>query len=79
MPRACFGLKTPARTPYVSASRLNSSETMKEKSLRLQELGADGLLLITPYYNKTNEEGMYRHFKTVLDTFLPRSSCCSKE
>lgn len=40
---------------------------MLEKSLRFQNLGADGLLLITPYYNKTNEEGMVRHFTTVAD------------
>ena len=40
---------------------------MLEKSLSYERLGADGLLLITPYYNKTNEEGMYLHFKTVAD------------
>ena len=40
---------------------------MLEKSLSFEKLGADGLLLITPYYNKTNEEGMYNHFKTVAD------------
>ena len=33
----------------------------------LQEAGVDGLLLITPYYNKSNEEGIYRHFSYVLD------------
>ena len=35
--------------------------------LGLVERGIDGLLLITPYYNKSNEEGIYRHFTTVMD------------
>ena len=37
------------------------------KAKSLQMIGCDGLLLITPYYNKSNEEGIYRHFTTVLD------------
>ncbi len=55
------------RIPVIAGSGSNSTETMLEKSLGFQKLGADGLLLITPYYNKSNEEGIYRHFKTVLD------------
>ncbi len=55
------------RIPVIAGSGSNCTATMLEKSLRYQELGADGLLVISPYYNKANEEGMYRHFATVAD------------
>ncbi len=55
------------RVPVIAGTGSNSTETMLEKSLRAEKLGADGLLLITPYYNKANAEGMYRHFVTVAD------------
>ena len=55
------------RVPVLAGSGSNCTETMVEKSLSFERLGVDGLLLITPYYNKTNEEGMYLHFKTVAD------------
>ena len=55
------------RIPVIVGSGSNSTQTMLEKSLEYQELGADGLLIITPYYNKSNEEGIYRHLKTVAD------------
>ena len=55
------------RVPVIAGSGSNCTQTMLEKSLRYQEFGVDGLLVITPYYNKANEEGMYQHFKTVLD------------
>lgn len=55
------------RIPVIAGSGSNSTQTMVEKSLSYQRLGADGLLLITPYYNKSNEEGIYRHFQAVLD------------
>ncbi|WP_410103181.1 dihydrodipicolinate synthase family protein, partial [Sutterella wadsworthensis] len=45
------------RIPVIAGSGSNSTQTMLEKSLSYERLGADGLLLITPYYNKTNEEG----------------------
>lgn len=63
-----FAVKRVAgRIPVIAGSGSNSTQTMLEKSLSFQKLGADGLLLITPYYNKSNEEGIYQHFKTVLD------------
>lgn len=45
----------------------NCTETSLAKSRTFRDLGADGLLLITPYYNKANQKGMYRHFATVAE------------
>ena len=55
------------RIPVIVGAGSNSTQTQLEKSRRYHDMGADGLLLITPYYNKTNDEGMYRHFATVAD------------
>ncbi|MEE0767968.1 MAG: 4-hydroxy-tetrahydrodipicolinate synthase [Christensenellales bacterium] len=55
------------RIPVIVGSGSNCTASMLEKSLRYQAMGAQGLLIIAPYYNKTNEEGMYRHFTTVVD------------
>ena len=48
------------RIPVIAGSGSNSTATMLDKSLSYQRLGADGLLTITPYYNKSNEEGIYQ-------------------
>lgn len=55
------------RIPVIVGSGSNCTASMLDKSLRYQAMGAQGLLIIAPYYNKTNEEGMYRHFATVVD------------
>lgn len=55
------------RLPVIAGTGSNDTRTMLEKSLRAEKLGADGLLLITPYYNKGNPEGIYRHFTAVAD------------
>lgn len=55
------------RIPVIAGSGSNCTASMLDKSLRYQAMGAQGLLIISPYYNKTNEEGMYRHFATVVD------------
>jgi len=55
------------RVPVIVGSGSNCTATMLEKSLQYQNMGADALLLISPYYNKANPEGMYRHFATVAD------------
>ncbi len=55
------------RVPVIVGSGSNSTATQKEMSLRYQDMGADALLLIAPYYNKSNPEGMYRHFLAAAD------------
>lgn len=45
----------------------NNTAVMKQKSLDYQAMGADGLLIISPYYNKANEEGLYHHFLETAD------------
>ncbi len=55
------------RVPVIVGAGSNSTATQIEKARRFQRLGADGLLLIAPYYNKANPEGMYRHFASTAD------------
>lgn len=55
------------RIPVIGGAGSNSTMESLNKSKSLQMIGCDGLLLITPYYNKSNEDGIYRHFTTVLD------------
>ena len=55
------------RVPVIAGAGSNSSEMQKHKSVLYSEMGADALLCISPYYVKTNEEGMYRHFMMSAD------------
>ena len=55
------------RVPVIVGAGSNCTQTALEKSLKYQNMGADALLLISPYYNKTNTQGMIRHFTTVAD------------
>ena len=55
------------RLPVIVGSGSNCTATQVEKSIQYQDMGADALLLIAPYYNKANPEGMYRHFATTAD------------
>ena len=55
------------RIPVIAGSGSNSSEMQKHKSEIYTQMGAAALLCISPYYVKTNEEGMYRHFMLSAD------------
>ncbi len=59
--------KAAGRVKIIAGSGSNSTETQLMKSRAYADMGVDALLCISPYYNKTNEEGMYRHFVTVAD------------
>lgn len=56
------------RIPVIVGSGSNDTATAVMKSRRYADMGADGLLVITPYYNKANAQGMIRHFEKVADS-----------
>ena len=51
----------------IAGAGSNCTATAVQMSKEAAEAGADGVLLVTPYYNKANDEGMIRHFTTVAD------------
>ena len=53
--------------PVFAGTGTNNTKTTIEESLAAQELGVDGLLVITPYYNRTTQEGALQHFTAVAD------------
>ena len=53
------------RVPVIAGSGSNSTDETIDLSNHAKKAGADGVLLITPYYNKPTQEGLYRHFKKV--------------
>ena len=59
--------KVAGRVPVIAGAGSNSTEETIMLTAHAKKVGADGALLITPYYNKPTQEGLYRHFKAVAD------------
>ncbi len=55
------------RVPVIAGTGSNSTEEAIYLTKHAKECGADGALLITPYYNKPTQEGLYRHFKVIAE------------
>ena len=55
------------RVPVVAGSGSNSTREAIELSQHAEEAGADAVLIVTPYYNKPTQEGLYQHFKAIND------------
>lgn len=56
------------RVPVVAGAGSNSTDETLELTKYAKKAGADGVLLITPYYNKPTQEGLYQHFKKVAES-----------
>lgn len=59
--------KAGGRVPVIAGTGSNDTEYAKWMSIEAEKAGADGLLLVTPYYNKTSQKGIVAHFVTVAD------------
>lgn len=55
------------RVPVIAGTGSNSTAEAIELSQHAEKAGASGLLIVTPYYNKPTQEGLYQHFKAIND------------
>lgn len=56
------------RVPVIAGTGSNCTETAVYLSQEAEKYGVDGLLLVSPYYNKATQNGLYAHFKRVADS-----------
>lgn len=55
------------RVPVIAGTGANSTSETLEITKHAKKAGADGALLVAPYYNKPTQEGLYRHYRTVAE------------
>jgi 4-hydroxy-tetrahydrodipicolinate synthase len=55
------------RLTVIAGTGSNDTAASVRRTRRARELGADGALVVVPYYNKPTQEGLYRHFRAVID------------
>lgn len=60
------------RVPVIAGTGTNNTKESIELTKYAEQVGTDGIMLVTPYYNKPSQEGLYQHFKTIAQsTSLP--------
>ena len=72
------------RIPVIAGTGANSTKEAIELTAKAKALGADACLLVTPYYNKPTQEGLYQHFSAVAAAVdipqilynVPGRTCC---
>ena len=55
------------KIPVIAGTGSNSTSEAIELSKYAEKIGSDGLLIVTPYYNKPTQEGLYQHYKSIND------------
>ena len=59
---------TKKRVPVIAGTGSNSTETAIYLSQEAEKYGADGLLVVSPYYNKATQEGLIKHFTAIANS-----------
>lgn len=55
------------RIPVIAGTGSNSTAEAIELSLHAKKMGADGVLLVSPYYNKPSQEGLFQHYRALAE------------
>lgn len=63
----CGIKKVNGRVPVIAGTGTNNTQASIDASIKAKELGADAIMLITPYYNKTSQRGLIAHFTKIAD------------
>ncbi|MBF0773545.1 4-hydroxy-tetrahydrodipicolinate synthase [Mammaliicoccus sciuri] len=63
----CGIKKVNSRVPVIAGTGTNNTQASIDASIKAKELGADAIMLITPYYNKTSQRGLIAHFTKIAD------------
>lgn len=61
----CAVEKVAGRIPVIAGTGANSTQTVIDFSKKVENLGVDGLLIVTPFYNKATQKGLYAHYSTI--------------
>ena len=60
------------RVPIIAGTGSNNTQSVIEMNAKVEKLGVDGVLIVTPYYNKTTQKGLIEHYKIIAqNTSLP--------
>ncbi len=60
--------KVSGRIPVIAGTGSNNTEVAIKRSQEAQKLGADALLVVTPYYNKTSQKGLFYYYKLIAES-----------
>jgi 4-hydroxy-tetrahydrodipicolinate synthase len=63
----CAVEETAGKTPVLGGAGGYNTHEVIELARELERLGADGILSVTPYYNKPTQEGLYQHYKAIAE------------
>jgi len=59
------------KVPVIPGTGSNNTKHMVSSTKRVKDMGADAALVVTPYYNKPNDEGLFRHFEAAAAVGIP--------
>ena len=63
----CVVDETAGQIPVIAGTGANCTQNVIDFSQKAEKLGVDGLLVVTPYYNKATQSGLIRHYQAILD------------